>query len=278
MEPLSYDDNPLIQEIRQNHDRTRQSLERAANTPEPLQVELGPSTPGSDPASGKDRKDEHDAGGGSPETGEHLPASNKNARRVRRTNAKDDKDSLGADTGNRPADHKVRSDKRKRVTNEEKPSGIQAKPNAREKAEQKPASEKAGIFNAWGRGSNKDKAQKPAKPKKEPLRSRPFTEQEAEAIKGPLLAALLDYFRYADDLIYATNKKHEQVQIWSTIDPEDAEFLVDVWLRRARTSAKAASHVTAVVHKHEELRVAAIALPRAYQTFMVYFQNGIGVR
>ncbi|HEY4384855.1 MAG TPA: hypothetical protein VGN34_10315, partial [Ktedonobacteraceae bacterium] len=149
--------------------------------------------------------------------------------------------------------------------------------NAREKAarretEQKPASEKAGILRGFGK---KDKA---PKAKKEPLRTRPFTESEAEEIREKLLAALLAYFKYADDFIYATNRKHEQVQIWSGIDYEDAEFLVEVWLRRARTSAKAASHVTAVVHKHEEIRVAAIALPRAYQTFMVYFQNGIGVK
>jgi len=277
MEPLSYDDNPLIQEIRD--DRTRQSLERAANTSKSVQVELGSSTPGSDSTSGENRKDEHDTGGSGTEDREHLSASNKSGRRVRRANAKDAQSSVSTDTGDRPADHKVRSYKRKRLDDdaEEKPK-LEIKPNAREKAarrEEKPASEKAGIFNAWGRGSDKVKTQKP---KKEPLRTRPFTEAEAEEIKEPLLAALLDYFKYADDLIYATNRKHEQVQIWSSIDFEDAEFLVDVWLRRARTSAKAASHVTAVVHKHEEMRVAAIALPRAYQTFMVYFQNGIGVR
>lgn len=277
MEPLSYGDDPLIQEIR--NDRNRQLAKGIANTPEPLQVELGPGTPGSDSASGKNREDRSDSARGDQESGEHLPATNKNARRVRRANAKDDQDSLGADTGNRPANDKIQRNQRKRVSDaKEKPSGLETKPNIREKIEQKSTGEKAGIFNAWRPRSDKDKAQKPTKPKKEPLRTRPFTESEAEAIKEPLLAALLDYFRYADDLIYATNKKHEQVQIWSSIDYEDAEFLVDVWLRRARTSAKAASHVTAVVHKHEELRVAAIALPRAYQTFMIYFQNGIGVK
>lgn len=279
MEPLSYGDDPLIQEIRQNHDRTRQSLERAADVTEPLQKQLGPGTPGSDSASGKNREDGPDTARGSQESGEHLPATNKNARRVRRANAKDDQDSLGANPSNRPANDKVQRNQRKRVNDaKEKPSGLEAKPNLREKIEQKSTGEKTGILNAWRPRGNKDKAQKPAKPKKEPLRTRPFTEAEAEAIKEPLLAALMDYFKYADDFIYATNKKHEQVQIWSSIDYEDAEFLVDVWLRRARTSAKAASHVTAVVHKHEELRVAAIALPRAYQTFMIYFQNGIGVK
>lgn len=275
MEPLGYDDNPLIQEIR--NDRARQSLERAADTPNTLQVQLGPSTPGSDSTSGKDRKNEYDAGGSGGQDREHLSTTNKSSGRVRRADAKDAKNSVGIDTGDRPVDHKIRSYKRRQVDAKEKPAGIETKPNAREKAarSEKPAKEKTGIFNAWGRGTDKVKDQKP---KKEPLRTRPFTESEAEAIKEPLLAAMLDYFKYADDFIYATNKKHEHVEIWSSIDHEDAEFLVDVWLRRARTSARAASHVTAVVHKHEELRVAAIALPRAYQTFMVYFQNGIGVR
>jgi len=275
MEPLSYEDDPLIQEVR--NERIRQPVEGAANTPESVQIELGSSTSGGHSASGEDREDEYDVGRGSPEIGEHLPTSNKGRRGVRRSNAKNDQDRVGTDPSDGSTDNKVRSNKRKRVNNasrKEKPSGIETKPNAREKAarQENPVEEKAGILRGFGLGKNKEK------PKKEPPRSRPFNEAEAEAIKGPLLEALLDYFRYADDLIYATNKKHEQVQIWSSIDYEDAEFLVEVWLRRARTSAKAASHVTAVVHKHEELRVAAIALPRAYQTFMIYFQNGIGVK
>lgn len=278
MEPLSYDDDPLMREIR--NDRIRQLAEGTSDSPDALQIELGPSTPSSNPASGENREDEYDAGGSGTKDREHLPVANKGGRRVRRADAKNDKDSKRVDTGDRPTNDKVRSYKRKRIDDaKEKPSGIEAKPNSREKAARKeaPPSEKAGILNAWGLGRNKSK-DKAEKPKKEPLRSRPFSEAEAEAIKEPLLAALLDYFKYADDFIYATNKKHEQIAIWSSIDYEDAEFLVDVWLRRARTSAKAASHVTAVVNKHEELRVAAIALPRAYQTFMVYFQNGIGVR
>lgn len=89
---------------------------------------------------------------------------------------------------------------------------------------------------------------------------------------------MLDYSKYADDFIYATNKKHEQVQIWSGIDGEDAELIADVFLRRARRSAKVAAGITGAVEKHEDLRVAVIILPRMIQTFMVYFQNGIGVK
>jgi hypothetical protein len=281
MEPLSYDDNPLMQEIRQSYGNDRRNLEGTPDASEFVQVKLRSGGAESGQSGREESRNADETARGISRDKESKRTAKTGPGRKRRSNSENDENNVSSDTGNRPTDDAIQRDKRKRISNadKEKPAGIEARPNSREKAARKEsaAGEKAGILNAWGLGRNKGK-DKAEKPKKEPLRSKPFSEAEAEAIKEPLLAALLDYFKYADEIIYATNKKHEQVEIWSGIDYEDAEFLVDVWLRRARTSVKAASHVTAVVNKHEELRVAAIALPRAYQTFMVYFQNGIGVR
>lgn len=161
----------------------------------------------------------------------------------------------------------------------DKPTGLAPKPHPKEQQarQQQQASiepKKGSLLSLLKPGSKNKKSSE----EKAPLRTKPLSAQEAEAMRGPLLAALLDYFKYADEFIYATNKAHKQVSIWSSIDEEDAGVLVDVWLSRARQSAKSASHVVYVVGKHEQLRVGIILLPRFYETFRVYMENGVGIR
>lgn len=167
---------------------------------------------------------------------------------------------------------------------EDKPAGLDAKPHEKEQAARKEQQEQQqadikeksgqasvkGLFSLFNRAKDNGK--------KEDIRNKPLSEREAEEIKEPLLAALMDYFKYADEFIYATHKAHRQVQIWASIDEEEAEILVDVWLAQAKRSAKAASHVVRVVNSHAQLQVGIILVPRFYQTFRVYMDSGIGVR
>jgi hypothetical protein len=88
----------------------------------------------------------------------------------------------------------------------------------------------------------------------------------------------MDFFEYADQAIYATNKKKKRVQIWSTVDEEEAGILVDAWLARAKVSAVAAAQVTAMVEAHRKLKVGLILIPRFYATFQVYLENGFGLK
>lgn len=166
----------------------------------------------------------------------------------------------------------------------EKPSGFTFKPNAREKqarqeqAKQEQAREassptaesKKGLF----RFLHSDNRRK----QKEPSRSRPFSDKEAQEIKQPLVDALADYFTYTDEFIYATHKAHNHVDIWKTIDYEEMNILVDAWLSRAKRDAKAASGIVTLVNSHYKLKVGIILAPRFYQTFNVYMASGIGLK
>lgn len=92
-----------------------------------------------------------------------------------------------------------------------------------------------------------------------------------------MTAALRDYFLYSDELIFATLKTHPHVEIWRTIDDEDIEKLVSVWLTRAKLNPRAAAHVALVVDKHLQIQVAVILVPRFIETFKMYMQYGIGI-
>lgn len=169
---------------------------------------------------------------------------------------------------------------------QEKPSGINPTPNAIERKirqeqqqeEQRAAEQEQQRRNLFAWIKPGRKIEKPGGDK-EPLRAKPLTDREAEQLRPALLAALLDYFKYADELIYATNRAHHHVRIWSSIDDEDAGVLVDVWLARAKTSVRSASHIVFMINKHAELRVGIILIPRFYETFRAYVDGGgIGVR
>jgi hypothetical protein len=131
-----------------------------------------------------------------------------------------------------------------------------------------------------------DQDQAPIKPrslldafkKEEKSVRKPLSDAEANKIRPQLIAALLDFFSYADEAIYATHKAHKRVAIWSTVDDEEAGILVDAWLARAKVSGIAAAQVTALVEAHRRLKVGLILLPRFYQTFKVYLESGFSLK
>jgi hypothetical protein len=101
-----------------------------------------------------------------------------------------------------------------------------------------------------------------------------FTEAEAKAIKPMLVSAMMDYFSYADELLYATVKGHPRVEIWSSIDDEECGILADVLIARGKKSAAGAAQIQAMVDVHKNLKVGMILAPRFYQTFRLYMDNG----
>lgn len=101
-----------------------------------------------------------------------------------------------------------------------------------------------------------------------------FSEAEARAMKPMLVSAMLDYFSYADELLYATVKGHPRVEIWSSIDDEECGILADALIARGKRSAAGAAQIQAMVDVHKNLKVGMILAPRFYQTFRVYMDNG----
>jgi hypothetical protein len=104
-----------------------------------------------------------------------------------------------------------------------------------------------------------------------------FSEAEARAMKPLLVSAMLDYFSYADELLYATVKGHPRVEIWSTIDDEECGILADVLIARGKKSAAGAAQIQAMVDVHKNLKVGMILAPRFYQSFRLYMDNGLGI-
>lgn len=115
------------------------------------------------------------------------------------------------------------------------------------------------------------------KGKAEKVVRKAFTETEARVLKPMLVSAMLDYFSYADELLYATIKGHPRVEIWSTIDDEECGILADALIARGKRSAAGAAQVQAMIDVHKNLKVGMILAPRFYQTFRVYVDNGIGI-
>lgn len=171
---------------------------------------------------------------------------------------------------------------------EEKPAGLASQPHPKEqliRQEQEQEQQAKASSSKKGKGAGVKglftliSSSREKNNSKESFRSKPLTEDEAENIKAPLIAALMDYFRYADETIYATHKAHNNVQIWSSIDEEEAEVLVNAWLSRAKRDAKSAAHIVQVVNSHDQLKVGIILAPRFYATFRTYVDGGgISVR
>lgn len=183
---------------------------------------------------------------------------------------------------------KIREGETTNVSAKSKPSGLAAKPHAKEQQLRQEQAQAQTISSEKGKPSgvkgifsfiNSAKGKERPKAEKENIRSKPLSESEAQALKPALIAAMMDYFKYMDEVIYATNKAHAQVQIWSAIDSEECEVLANVWIGFAKRSARSATRVVAVVNSHAQLEAGIILLPKFYQTFRAYADNGgIGIR
>lgn len=279
---ISYEQSELIHKIREEYgtaDRSR-NPESDGETATGLQDEFRDSVSEGGQSIGHPEPSGKRATRNNQRTeGTERPAKRSYRRKGRTGTATDESDSStnGRDRSNHRTVSTTTVSEQSHEKEDSKPSGLDLKPNAIErkvrqekaKAEEQAAapSRKKDLFG-FIRPDNRGKQQK------EPLRSKPLSDREAEELRPRLLAALLDYFKIADEVIYATNKKGNHVVIWSAIDDEDAGVLVDVWLARAKTNVKSASHVVFAVQKHDELRVGIILMPKFYQTFRAYVDGG----
>jgi hypothetical protein len=109
-------------------------------------------------------------------------------------------------------------------------------------------------------------------------RAKPFSEKEAEAYREQLQGALLDYFELLDKLMTATTRGHLSCTIWQSIDNEECGILVEWRLAKARTDARAATIVVAIVQAHQHLKVGIILGPRFLDTINFYVSNGFSLK
>ncbi len=290
-----YSEMEIMQEIREKYGTDGANSEGATTSPgtvqdgirsgEPEGRQPGGTPGGRDQANGrrarKTRRDVGVARGSYKRKGRTDPAPTQ----VRR----------GFDSGDGSANGTIQRNQRESdriekedYAKEEKPAGIDARPNAKERkirqeqeateqakrtAEQDKASQPQSFF-AWIRSGNNRKAN--GKEEKQfSIRSKPLSAKKAEEIRQPLIDAIIDYFKYTDELMSGTSANGVQAQIWSTIDDEEIGILIDAWLARARVDERMAGYAVAAVNNHYKLKIGLILAPRFYQTFRFYVDNGM---
>ena len=289
-----YGEMELMQEIRNKYGTERTIAERATEASGAVQDGLrsGESESGqpSEPSIGRD-----ESHGRKPrKTRRDIGVTRGSYRRKGRANSKVTQVSSGVDRSDRPTDRAIQFDKRESdrieekgdYAEKEKPSGIAAKPNAKERkiraeaeaeaaAKQSTAAEAeaAPSFFAWIRPRNKGKTSKGEK--SSTVRDKPLSSKEAGEIRQPLIDAMGDYFHYADELMSGTSANGAEAEIWSSIDDEELGILVDAWLARAQKDPIAAHYAVQAVNSHYKLKIGMILAPRFYQTFRFYVDNGI---
>src|SRR5271157_2168490 len=138
MESLNYEDNPLMQEIRKNYGNDRRASERAADASSDVQIEFRSGGAEGRQSGGKESRDVDEAARGIPGNAKSKRAAKTGTSGKGRTNTKADQGNIGADSSNGSTDNEIQRDQRKRMKDaKEKPSGIETKPNSREKAARK---------------------------------------------------------------------------------------------------------------------------------------------
>lgn len=101
-----------------------------------------------------------------------------------------------------------------------------------------------------------------------------FTQQEAAIHRETLCKIWESILDGTDDGITATNRAHVKAQIWSTVEDDDIEFIVDMQLGAAKVNSKAAQATRAMLYIHKHVRIGAIVIPRSWQTWQFYDQYG----
>jgi len=294
---MSYDDdNDLMQEIREKYG-TRPDLEGTTETSRAIQDGVRSSIPESGQPGGSSVRREQADGRKARKARRDAGIARGSYKRKGRSGSKVDQGNRRVNSDSRPVDRKVQLDEREQsfvkeehAKEEDKPAGLVAKPNAKERrirqeqeqeqaaraaAESARAEEQAAPhFFRWLRLNNKRKDSKGEKDKPN-IRTKPLSTKEAEEIRQPLIDALGDYFHYTDELMSGTSANGAQAQIWGMIDDEEIGILVDAWLGRAQKDARVAHYAVKAVNVHYELKVAVILAPRFYNTFRFYVDNGM---
>lgn len=102
-----------------------------------------------------------------------------------------------------------------------------------------------------------------------------MSKKEAEEIRDTYFQALSGIFGLMDDVIRYTSGGHEQPEIWSTIDDDDINQIVEARLTRAQHSARAAYSVRRTIAWYQQAIIAIIVGPRLWQTMQWYTEHGV---
>jgi hypothetical protein len=103
---------------------------------------------------------------------------------------------------------------------------------------------------------------------------------DAEILKlRPRLTKFIEWSSdHMDEFIAATTKSHASVVIWSDLDSDDIEVLVDYMLSRGKESARAAELVRKTSVFMDKIKTYLIVTPRMYKTASTYLQRGLDIR
>lgn len=103
---------------------------------------------------------------------------------------------------------------------------------------------------------------------------------DTEAIK--IRPKLIEFFKWSsdhlDEFIQATTKGHQSVEIWSTLEEEEIEILVDFLIQRGKTNPETAQLVRNMSVLMDRIKLAVIIVPRMYQTALTYINRGISIK
>lgn len=121
----------------------------------------------------------------------------------------------------------------------------------------------------------------PKKPKSQSApkkgESRKLTDSEAIKMRPKLIEFIEWQSEHLDDFISATTKGHMPVEVWSTLDRDDAEIIVDFLISQAKINDEAAVAVRFASTMMDKIKLGLVVGPRVYKTLMIYVQRGFSI-
>ena len=107
-----------------------------------------------------------------------------------------------------------------------------------------------------------------------------LSQLEADTLRPILIEALTTYSEEADRVISRTNRAHTELSeeagnlIWSTLEPQEIETLVDGMLIIGQKQGHVAYAIRETARLYKLLEVGLILVPRFLATLQFYAQNG----
>lgn len=80
--------------------------------------------------------------------------------------------------------------------------------------------------------------------------------------------------KYVDELISLTNSKKAQAKIWGTITLDEWMIIADMLVEDGKKSGIVATAIRATVTAYLRLQAGLIILPRVWETYQFYADNG----
>lgn len=104
---------------------------------------------------------------------------------------------------------------------------------------------------------------------------------EAGSLRGTLVKALREVWRYADEGLSISNQAGVTVgrdvpPIWRSIDAEETGIIVDAMLKAAQKNPYVAVAVRGITEAYTQLEIGIILVPRFIETWKFYQQFGFG--